>query len=158
MKILHFEQAFVIINFLATIKSVLAYSNVNPGVIILDSLSFNKTVQAFPFSFVKFEVLDPSGSKHEVFGILAKELSEQADILIAEVRIKGYGHPENHDLSERFGLNQGMLPELVLFTKKKLPGKKVDYEVTRYGDEMDLDHLRRFLQCRHAITKEYFLF
>ncbi len=144
---------FPIIILALTISSVLStrtswsYSKVNPGVVILDSYSFNKTIEAFPFSLIKFDTFDPSEDpKHESFGILAKELTEQPKILIAEVRIRGYGHPENHDLGERFGLNQGMLPELMLFAKKKSPGKKIEFQVTRYGDEVDLDHLRRFLQ------------
>lgn len=119
------------------------------GVITLDSLSFNKTTQAFPFTFVKFDSKAPAGPKHEAFVRLAQELHDQEKILVAEVRIPGYGSPVNHDLAERFGLNQGVLPEFIFLKRKKLPGKKYEQIVTRYGDVIDLDHMRRFLQSNY---------
>jgi hypothetical protein len=78
---------------------------------------------------------------------LAKELLDQEKILIAEVTIMGQGSPINNDLELRFGLSLGILPELILFQRKKLPGKPLDFDVTRFGDRMELDHMRRFLQC-----------
>ena len=59
------------------------------GVITLDSLSFNKTIKHFQYSFVKFDTKVPSGDKHEIFLSLTKELVEQENILMAEVRIPG---------------------------------------------------------------------
>ena len=66
----------------------LVHGNVT-GLITLDSLSFNKTIQHFQYSFVKFDTKVPSGDKHEIFLSLTKDLIEQENILMAEVRIPG---------------------------------------------------------------------
>ena len=66
----------------------LVHGNVT-GLITLDSLSFNKTIQHFQYSFVKFDAKVPSGDKHEIFLSLTKDLIEQENILMAEVRIPG---------------------------------------------------------------------
>ena len=118
------------------------------GVLLLNSWTFNKTIQAFPFSLVKFDKKSPSGPKHQVFQELAQDLIKTENILLAEVRIAGYGSPENHDLSERFGLSQGILPEFILFKRKAINGKNYDHEITRYGGEVDVDNLRRFLKLK----------
>ena len=62
----------------------------------------------------------------------------------------GYGHRDNHDLSIRFGLNQGMLPEFILFKRKKLSNKNYDYDFTRYGSEVSIDHIKRFLKSKYS--------
>ena len=66
----------------------LIHGNVT-GLITLDSLSFNKTIQHFQYSFVKFDTKVPSGDKHQIFLSLTKDLIEQDNILMAEVRIPG---------------------------------------------------------------------
>ena len=66
----------------------LVHGNVT-GLLTLDSLSFNKTIQHFQYSFVKFDTKVPSGDKHEIFLSLTKDLIEQENILMAEVRIPG---------------------------------------------------------------------
>ena len=66
----------------------LVHGNVT-GLLTLDSLSFNKTIQHFQYSFVKFDTKVPSGDKHQIFLSLTKDLIEQDNILMAEVRIPG---------------------------------------------------------------------
>ena len=122
-----------------------------PGIVTLDSLSFNKTIQAFPFSLVKFDTKTPSGNKHEVFKLLAQDLIEEDKILFGQVLIVGYGSPENHDLAERFGLNQGILPEIIFFQRKTLSGKNYDIKITRYGAEVNSESLRRFLKRKTGL-------
>ena len=118
------------------------------GVLLLDSWTFNKTIHSFPFSFIKFDKKSPSGPKHQVFQQLAQNLIKTENILLAEVRITGYGSPENHDLSERFELSQGILPEFILFKRKAIKGGDYDHEMTRYGGQVDVDNLRRFLKLK----------
>merc|ERR1719266_107279 len=114
------------------------------GILLLDSLTFNKTLEAFPFSFIKFDKQSPeSGAKHLAFKLLAQDLIEENRILIGEVRIVGYGSPENHDLSQRFSLNQGSLPEFILFKQKN--------ELTRFGGEVNEDGLKRFLKFKTGL-------
>lgn len=118
----------------------------NQGVLRLDSSTFNKTLQAFPFSFVKFDTKSPGGQKHEDFIALAQELINEEKLLIAEVRIPGFGNLENLDLAKRFQLDQEILPEFIFFKRKKYPGKPFDYDVTRYGGVFDVDNFRDFLR------------
>ena len=65
----------------------------------------------------------------------------------------GYGHRDNHDLSQRFELSQGILPEFILFRRKKLDlgkkKKKYDFDITRYGGELTVEHLKRFLKSEY---------
>ena len=79
----------------------LVHGNVT-GLITLDSLSFNKTIQHFQYSFVKFDTKVPSGDKHEIFLSLTKDLIEQENILMAEVRIPGkytYGNESSQKVT-----------------------------------------------------------
>lgn len=115
----------------------------------LNSLTFNKTLQAYSFSFVKFDSSNPK--RHEAFEKLSFDLMENSKILMAEVRITGFGSPLNLDLAKRFNLTQGMLPELIFFRKRRLKGKKFDYETTRYGGEMSLEHFKKFLKRKSGI-------
>ena len=66
----------------------LVYGSVT-GLITLDSLSFNKTIKHFQYSFVKFDTKLPSGDKHEIFLELTKELVDHENILMADVHIPG---------------------------------------------------------------------
>ena len=122
-----------------------------PGITLLDSWSFNKTLQAFPFSLVKFDTRSPSGPKHEAFKLIAQDLIEEDTLLFGQVLIFGYGSPENHDLAERFGLSQGILPEFIFFKRKTLSGKNDEYEMTRYGGEVNSVSLRRFLKLKTGL-------
>ena len=85
------------------------------GSLQLDSLTFDKTVRAHPFTIVKFDGGYPtgkdvhqnisqafthsraetSGEKHETWGKLASDLGEIYDIMVAEVRVKDYGDRMN---------------------------------------------------------------
>lgn len=86
-----------------------------------------------------------------MFATLAKRLINEEKIFFGEVQILGYGSPQNDDLAQRFQLNQGMLPELILFTRKKLPGKKLDHVASRYGGEMTLRSLESFLKTKTGL-------
>ena len=46
------------------------------GVLQLDTLSFNKTVRKFPYSFIKFDTGYPTGEKHKSFAELGLELAK----------------------------------------------------------------------------------
>ena len=118
------------------------------GLISLDSLSFNKTIEAFPYSFIKFDTQSPSGQKHDVFVDLTKDLIEERSILLAEVQIPGYGHKDNHDLSVRFGLSQGILPEFIFFKRNKLQNQNSNFTISRYGGDSNIDNFKRFLQSK----------
>ena len=54
-------------------------------------LTFDKLVNAFPVSLVKFDVAYPYGDKHEEFSIISEEAAELPNMFIGEVGIKDYG-------------------------------------------------------------------
>ena len=49
-------------------------SQVIEGLLALDKLSFDKIVNRFEYSLIKFDVGFPTGDKHNNFGQLAKEV------------------------------------------------------------------------------------
>ena len=56
-----------------------------------DTLTFDKMVNAFPVSLVKFDVAYPYGDKHEEFSKISEEAAELPNMFIGEVGIKDYG-------------------------------------------------------------------
>ena len=52
----------------------LSRSQVIEGLLALDKISFDKIVNRFQYSLIKFDVGFPTGDKHNNFGQLAKEV------------------------------------------------------------------------------------
>ncbi|XP_034230580.1 endoplasmic reticulum resident protein 29 [Thrips palmi] len=96
------------------------------GTVALDSWTFDKVIDKFDVSLIKFDVAYPYGPKHEAFTKMA-EAAKAADILIAEVGVKDYGEKENSDLAERFKIDKEQFPVVKLFMKGKEP---IDFEET----------------------------
>merc|ERR1712126_389057 len=113
------------------------------GLVQLDKQSFDKILNKFDYSLVKFDVGYPTGEKHKSYGSLAVEVSGLSDVFVGEVRIKDYGDKANQDLAERFGVSQDKknLPETVLFRNQD----GVLTEMVRYGGDYSIDNLRTFL-------------
>ncbi len=57
----------------------------------LDEQTFDKLVNAFPVSVVKFDVAYPYGDKHDEFAKIALEAAELPNVFVGEVGIKDYG-------------------------------------------------------------------
>merc|ERR1712179_41161 len=68
----------------------------------LDTLAFDKVVNAFPASLVKFDVAYPYGDDHEEFAKVAKDAAGVDPLFIGEVGIKDYGEKDNEDLAAGF--------------------------------------------------------
>ena len=88
----------------------------------LDTLTFDKMVDAFPAAIVKFDVAYPYGDKHEEFAKVSKDGSAAEDLFVGEVGIKDYGDKDNEDLGERFGVKKDDYPVVFLF--KRVEGGK----------------------------------
>ena len=65
-----------VIQLTVLLLSILSFSRsqVIEGLLALDKLSFDKIVQRFEYSQVKFDVGFPTGDNHNNFGQLAKEV------------------------------------------------------------------------------------
>jgi endoplasmic reticulum protein 29 len=57
----------------------------------LDKHTFDKVVNAFPVSIVKFDVAYPYGDKHDEFAKIALEAADLTNVFVGEVGIKDYG-------------------------------------------------------------------
>ena len=119
----------------------------------LNSQTFDKIINNAPNSFVQFiqhqSKKDPQNL--DPFEVLAQELLHENGIVFAQVLIPGFGRHENHDLAERFGLSDGTLPELVLFSKHATVPGKLEMKETRYGGPLTLEQLRKFLELKTGI-------
>ncbi len=95
----------------------------------LDNLSFDKLVNKFKVSMVKFDVAYPYGDKHEEFGKFAADAAEVDDLFVGEVGIKDYGEKENSDLGARFGAtDKEDYPIVFMFIQdEKKPGKPSEH-------------------------------
>merc|ERR1712045_876638 len=115
---------------LVVLLSLLSFSRsqVIEGLLALDKLSFDKIVERFEYSLIKFDVGFPTGEKHNNFGQLAKEIARYDNLFMGEVRIKDYGDKANQELAERFNVNQEKhnLPDKILFAAESWAGEKGD--------------------------------
>jgi len=67
----------------------------------LDELTFDKMINSFPASLVKFDVAYPYGDKHEEFAKVAVDGAETKGLFVGEVGIKDYGDKDNEELGKR---------------------------------------------------------
>lgn len=61
------------------------------GCVELDSLTFDKMLDKFAYSFIKFDISYPYGPKHDEFEQFAKDAATQQDLLVGVVGVKDYG-------------------------------------------------------------------
>lgn len=87
------------------------------GSIELDEYSFDKIINKFEASLVKFDVAFPYGDKHDAFVALAKESRDVSDLLFAEVGVKDYGEKDNEALAKKYGATKDNFPVVKLFLK-----------------------------------------
>ena len=76
----------------------------------LDSLTFDKMVNTFRASIIKFDVAYPYGEKHDEFAKVAVDGAAIEDLFVGEVGIKDYGDKDNDDLRERFNVQKEDFP------------------------------------------------
>jgi len=114
----------------------------------LDSLSFDKLLNKFKVSLIKFDVAYPYGDKHEEFAKFSQDAVDIEDLFVGEVGIKDYGDKDNADLGERYDVKKDDYPVVILFMKDEKTGKMTDY---RFGDEFKVDNLKNFVRQRTGI-------
>lgn len=116
--------------FLATLAfALVSQSNaINcKGCTPLDSLSFDKLINKFKVSVVKFDVAYPYGDKHEEFAKFSKSGAEVEDLFVGEVGIKDYGDKDNVELADRFNVKKDDFPVVILFMKDATTGRISDF-------------------------------
>ncbi|KAH8348748.1 hypothetical protein KR084_010535 [Drosophila pseudotakahashii] len=113
------------------------------GCVDLDELNFQKTVERFPYSIVKFDIAFPYGEKHEAFAAFSKSAHKATtDLLIATVGIKDYGELENKALGDRFKVDDKNFPAIFLFK-----GNAEEYIQLPGHTDVTLDNLKAFISA-----------
>ncbi|XP_026754997.2 protein windbeutel isoform X1 [Galleria mellonella] len=130
---------FVLIVLIA--PSVYEASNAATGSVGLDELSFDKVINKFEASLVKFDVAFPYGDKHDAFVALAKDAKDLDDLLIAEVGVKDYGEKDNEELASKYSATKDNFPVVKLFIKGRKEPISFDESKGFTSDE-----LRRFIR------------
>lgn len=125
--------------FLAVLSASLA--NTSTGSVELDEISFNKVINKFEASLVKFDVAFPYGDKHDAFVALAKDSKDVDELLIAEVGVKDYGEKDNEVLAKKYGATKDNFPVVRLFLKGK--NDPIPFDDSQ---GFTTDELRRFVR------------
>jgi len=115
----------------------------------LDTLAFDKVVNAFPASLVKFDVAYPYGDDHEEFAKVAKDAAGVDRLFIGEVGIKDYGEKDNEDLAARFEVKKEDYPAAILFIR----GKEADgtMEHIKFKGKFTAEELKGFVRKNSGI-------
>lgn len=114
----------------------------------LDNLTFDKMINKFKASVVKFDVAYPYGDKHDEFAKVSKDAADIKDLFIGEVGIKDYGDKDNADLGDRFGLKKDDLPVVFVFVKNSEDGS---IENHKFSGEMKVENLKNFIRQKSGI-------
>merc|ERR1712179_12571 len=118
-----------------------------PGCTPLDSLAFDKVINAFPASLVKFDVAYPYGDDHDEFAKISKDAESVDGLFIGEVGIKDYGEKDNEDLAERFNVKKEDYPVAILFTK----GEDGEVKHVKYTGKFEVANLKAFVRKHSGI-------
>jgi len=114
----------------------------------LDTLAFDKVVNAFPASLVKFDVAYPYGDDHEEFAKVAKDAAAVDRLFIGEVGIKDYGEKDNEDLAARFEVKKEDYPAAILFIRGKEEGTM---EHIKFKGKFTAEELKGFVRKNSGI-------
>ncbi|CAF0987492.1 unnamed protein product [Rotaria sp. Silwood1] len=109
-----------------------------PGIVTVDTFTFNKIRKHFNVVLAKFDDKYPFGEKQDQFKKFALNVANTKDLLVVEIPITEYGDKENEKLAKEYGVKKADYPAYKLFLKGK--SKPIDYT----GDKTE-DDLKRFL-------------
>merc|ERR1712086_364611 len=113
----------------------------------LDVVSFDKIINRFRASLVKFDVAYPYGDQHDEFAKVAKDAVDTGDLFVGEVGIKDYAEKDNQELAERFELTKDDYPTAFLFVKNA-EGKVDSF---RFVGDFSAEKLKNFIRQKSGI-------
>lgn len=108
------------------------------GVVPLDSFTFGKVTNKFPFVFARFDVVYPTGDQQDEFKKFALSVNTTKELLVAEIGVADYGEKDNLDLAERFGVKPEDFPVYVIFKQSDIENP------VRYSGHYRADELRKW--------------
>ena len=116
----------------------------------LDEISFDKIVNKFKASLVKFDVAYPYGEEHDEFAKIAKDALDTGDLFVGEVGVKDYAERDNERLAERFDLSKEDFPAVILFVQVE-GGGEGNLLHYRFGDKLTAEGLKKFVRQKSGI-------
>ena len=137
------------------------------GFLIIDSNTFEKVINKFDTTLVKFDSNYPSKEKHEAFVQVAKDLANVdglEDMIAAHVDIEKKGMILNQDLVTKYELQdaifQEKLPNIFLFVKNKDTAAptneshhiyKFEEQTRQNTDDFSPDAIKNFIRQKSGI-------
>ncbi|CAH2093651.1 unnamed protein product [Euphydryas editha] len=140
------RQLIAFVCIILTVPSTYLASTSTSGSIELDEYTFDKVINKFEATVVKFDVAFPYGDKHDAFVALAKESKDVGELLFAEVGVKDYGDRDNEALALRYGASKENFPIVKLFLKGK--SEPITFDDTK---GFTSEQLRRFIRDKSEI-------
>lgn len=134
------RRSILFIIFLFVSFAIQAFTATGGGPVELDEYNFDKIINKFEASLIKFDILYPFGDKHEAFMTFAKDSINEKNLLIAQVLVKSYADKTNVALARKYGATEDNLPVVMLFVRGKEP--------LLFGEDAEgftSDKLRRFV-------------
>lgn len=131
-------------------KSMTTHASNCKGCTPLDSLNFDKIINRFKATLVKFDTAYAYGDKHEEFAKVAVDIAEIEDVLTAEVGIKDYGEKDNSALGEKYGVTKEEFPALFIFFKNEKTGQVEHHRFTD-NDDFKADTIKTFIRQKTGV-------
>lgn len=119
-----------------------------PGCTPLDTLTFDKMINSFRVSIVKFDVAYPYGDKHDEFAKVAVEGAQFPELFVGEVGIKDYGDKDNEELGQRYKIVKEDYPVVMIFVKNDKTG---EVEASKFAGEFKSANLKNFLRQKSGV-------
>jgi len=141
--------AVVVISLAALVVPSLAINCA--GCTPLDEISFEKIVNKFKASLIKFDVAYPYGEEHDAFAQIAKDSLDVEDLFTGEVGVKDYAERDNERLAERFDVSKEDFPAVILFVQVEGGKKGKNLQHFRFGDKLTADGLKKFVRQKSGI-------
>lgn len=114
----------------------------------LDEHTFDKLVDAFRVSVVKFDTAYPYGDKHDEFAKVALEGADLPDFFVGEVGIKDYGDKDNEALGKKFSIVKDDYPAVMMFVRQSGGKPREEFKFT---GEFNAANLKNFIRQNSGV-------
>ena len=154
--------------FLKLISVIFAYFFLNlstsfahncKGCTNLDSVTFDKIVDKFTTTLIKFDNYHAftGGPEYKTFSQVALDLAAIDDLLVAEVQLLHGGGKDNQDLEQRYGITKEFYsparqrPSLMLFHKDRTKGGALQHYKFSEDESYEVDSIKHFITQKTGI-------
>lgn len=129
------------------------------GCTVLDSLTFDRIVNKFTTTLVKFDdFLAPVTSpEYRAYSQISLDLAKFDDLLIGEVQLKDYAEKDGHDLAVRYHINKKYYspsrerPSLMLFRQDRSMEGKLQAHKFPEKENYTVDGIKHFVRLKTGL-------